>query len=519
MIKHLLLFLSVFFFINSLSFSQNRIIARGAEPGELYLNGFWYGIYAPPGPPYYDTLQMAVYRITENGKKLTIQYDADYFANYEYIMQPQYILVDATPGVIYNVQHYSKNSYSQTALWVSFDYGKIWIFREENMGSKGYAAANAYGFIYRGGSDGLYKSIDFGLSFENIPIPTPIYGVLGECGLESCEFWNFSGSNYSFQLVHTMDCRETYVFYPIDSQYVFGSISGVSPDVYRGSNAGEVYVSSLFPDPNYYVTYKVSFSADTGSTFRHVFVSESYANGGAITPLFMSDREPGIFYIIRRYEVEDFNPWGHHTKLCIEYYRDYGETLEATFCHNITKNYEYEEVVCDNTTSLISKIENQNSIQLQWSNSAESSLIRGYHLYRNNVRITSELLIEATYIDEDLPAGNYEYYVKTYYKEGCVSDSSNHVTETIALGVKGLKDLEGVILFPNPTSGELTITNYELRINDVEVFDVYGKKLSSYHLITSSSHHLINISHLSAGIYFIRATTEQGVITKKVVKY
>jgi len=81
-------------------------------------------------------------------------------------------------------------------------------------------------------------------------------------------------------------------------------------------------------------------------------------------------------------------------------------------------------------------------------------------------------------------------------------------------------DLEksDIRIYPNPTTGELTITNYELRITGVEVFDVYGRKLSSHHLITSSPHHLINISHLQSGIYFIKITTETGIITKKVIK-
>jgi hypothetical protein len=53
---------------------------------------------------------------------------------------------------------------------------------------------------------------------------------------------------------------------------------------------------------------------------------------------------------------------------------------------------------------------------------------------------------------------------------------------------------------------------------DDEVFDAYGRKLSSHHLITSSSNHLINISHLPAGVYVVKILTENGVITRKVVK-
>jgi hypothetical protein len=94
--------------------------------------------------------------------------------------------------------------------------------------------------------------------------------------------------------------------------------------------------------------------------------------------------------------------------------------------------------------------------------------------------------------------------------------------------------LENITLIPNPTTGELTIDNGQLTINSIEVFDIYGRKLSSHHLIPTSSHHLIptsshhliptpphhliNISHLQPGIYFVKIKTEAGEIVKKVIK-
>jgi hypothetical protein len=425
-----LFFFTILLFQTSISFAQNRIVTRGAESGELYLSESWYGIYHE-GTPFYDTLRTAFYHITENGKKLTIQYDADYFANPEDIVQPQYIIADATPGVIYNVQHYPKNNYSHTALWVSFDYGKNWTFREEIIGNKSYFSSNETALIFRSGGESstgeAFKSFNYGVTFNMMETVS----IAGEPALIDEEFFFINGSySYQYNLMHTYNSYLTYTEIPIDGQFVFGSISGIYPDVYRGGKASEVYVSSLFPDPNYYVTYKVSFSTDTGNTFRHVFVSESYANGGAITPLFMSDRESGVFYIIRRYELVDTKPWGWHLKICVEYYRDYGETLVDTYCHDVHKNY------------------------------------------KNEVGI------------EELQITDYELRI-----------------------------------YPNPTTGELTIDNGELTIINVEVFDVYSKKLSSHHLTTSSSHHQINISHLSAGIYFVKIITEKGIITRKVVKY
>jgi len=70
-------------------------------------------------------------------------------------------------------------------------------------------------------------------------------------------------------------------------------------------------------------------------------------------------------------------------------------------------------------------------------------------------------------------------------------------------------------VYPNPTTGQLTINNEQLTINNVEIFDIYGKK---HHLITSSSNHLINISHLPAGVYFVKITTDTGIQTQKIIK-
>ncbi|MCL2167827.1 MAG: T9SS type A sorting domain-containing protein, partial [Lentimicrobiaceae bacterium] len=456
-----------------------------------------------------------------NGKKLTIQYDADYFAD-EYtptnsVMQPHIILADATPGVVYSKNTYSKNTYPHTSLWVSFDYGKNWIFREENIGTVGYSAANVEGIIYRGNSDGFFISTDFGVTFNNISIPTFIYGLTGEAGMKNCEFWNISGSTYSFQLVHTIDCRQTYNFIPIDSQYMFGQMDGVFPDVYRGGLAGEVYISSWFPD----WSYKVSFSADTGHTFRYVYICDScnpYLETWKMIsprPFFMTDREPGVFYIIKPQEVEDFNPWGWHLKLCVEYYRDYGETLVATYCHDLHKNY---GKTCESVNNLAAEIINNNSILLSW-NEPESSLpVEEYRVYRNDELLS--VTTNTNYIDENLSVGEYEYYVTTYYEMNCISDSSNHVKVGIEIGIEEFSEIDGITIYPNPTAGELRIEWTSEQVNKIEVFDIYGRNLhSSTRPLVHSSTTTINISELKAGIYFVKMTTEKGIIIKKVIKY
>jgi hypothetical protein len=76
--------------------------------------------------------------------------------------------------------------------------------------------------------------------------------------------------------------------------------------------------------------------------------------------------------------------------------------------------------------------------------------------------------------------------------------------------------LENITVIPNPTTGELRIENGGLRIENIEVYDIYGRNVSN--LISQISNQTINISHLQIGIYFVKVTTEQGEVIKKIVK-
>ena len=71
-------------------------------------------------------------------------------------------------------------------------------------------------------------------------------------------------------------------------------------------------------------------------------------------------------------------------------------------------------------------------------------------------------------------------------------------------------------IFPNPTTGEFRIENGELKIENVEIFDVMGQSVGANLRVRSDN--TINISHLPTGVYFVKITTETGVVTKKVIK-
>ena len=499
--KSLIIILSVLF-CAGLS-AQQRKIASGADNGELYMATFWWGKYYP-FPPYYDTLRTAVYRLTENGKKLTIKYETCFFTtNIEIDVLPGLLLADATQGVLYNYGTYYKNNLPHTRLWVSFDYGKNWIFREENLGNKSYFSSNTNQLLYRTSIDGTYHSFDYGISFDIVK-----NGAISamEPGFEECEFFSLIGRGF----YHTYDCFDNYNNITIGSEFVFGYVPGVgiSPDVYRGALHGEVYISSWFP--GYDPTYKVSFSDDFGENFRVVYE----CNENCYNPIeelytsFMSDREPGVFYIIKKKQIPTTIPWGWYVQICVEHYRDYGDSLVGIYCHDLTKDY------CEPVHNLTAEQYIGNSVMLNWE--VDSRLeAEGFEIYRKNLlpdpsevrRLPPSpsegegdltlfemvgFCFDPFYLDENLEAGYYEYYVVAHYTNGCISDISDIVNVNIDEMYEVTFEVKDIENIPIPEA-TIAINDKELTTNEqgiAVVFlinDVYSYNVSSMGYIETGS--------------------------------
>ena len=73
-------------------------------------------------------------------------------------------------------------------------------------------------------------------------------------------------------------------------------------------------------------------------------------------------------------------------------------------------------------------------------------------------------------------------------------------------------------VYPNPTCELLVIENGKLTIENVDIFDIYGKKQSSESGKLKAGEFVLNISHLSTGVYFVKIRTEKGEVVRKVVK-
>ena len=124
----------------------------------------------------------------------------------------------------------------------------------------------------------------------------------------------------------------------------------------------------------------------------------------------------------------------------------------------------------------------------------------------------SELTPNTTYSFEA-----YKPETETHFASN-PSPTAQFSTQPLGIEELGIRNYE-LRVYPNPTSGELTIDNGELTIDNVEIFDIYGKKLCNYQLSIVNYQLKINISHLPAGIYFVKLISQNNTTkTFKIIK-
>ena len=82
------------------------------------------------------------------------------------------------------------------------------------------------------------------------------------------------------------------------------------------------------------------------------------------------------------------------------------------------------------------------------------------------------------------------------------------------------RDMVDFVVYPNPTKDFVNVqcTMNDVQCSGIEVVDVYGKVVRTVVGVNNDSPTQINVSGLAIGMYFVRVTTEEGVVTKPFVK-
>ncbi|MDC8003270.1 choice-of-anchor J domain-containing protein [Aureisphaera galaxeae] len=133
--------------------------------------------------------------------------------------------------------------------------------------------------------------------------------------------------------------------------------------------------------------------------------------------------------------------------------------------------------------------------------------IEGVQLTDSDVYLVDHL----TGAVQDLRVDSYGFVsgMGTFHNRFTLHFSRVLGTESVAL--------ESITMFPNPTTGQLNIASPQAAIEKVEVYDLMGRMVTTNN-IQGNNNILIDLSGLKTSVYFVTLTTDQGVVTKKIVK-
>ena len=108
----------------------------------------------------------------------------------------------------------------------------------------------------------------------------------------------------------------------------------------------------------------------------------------------------------------------------------------------------------------------------------------------------------------------FRYHCPAYLGKVFIDDVVFSVRPDVGVPEREIDHL--LHLYPNPTTGKCIVRNERDLIEQLEVYDMYGKRLEQH--FTHDYQTVIDLSARASGVYFVRVTTEQGTITKRVVK-
>jgi fibronectin type 3 domain-containing protein len=181
----------------------------------------------------------------------------------------------------------------------------------------------------------------------------------------------------------------------------------------------------------------------------------------------------------------------------------------------------------------ISVGQGENAWILRW-NPYEGVDYETYNIYRASSNTPDELELIGTmpagnisYSDFTAPAGYVYYMVEIVLTEGCdLSKSVSSIKSNIAsndpnVGIVETRHATSLQVSPNPTTGQLHMTNVTGNQRaESGIYDIAGRKQKAESAKAEGRKQqadgeiVIDISHLPAGVYFMRV----GMETVKVVK-
>ncbi len=133
--------------------------------------------------------------------------------------------------------------------------------------------------------------------------------------------------------------------------------------------------------------------------------------------------------------------------------------------------------------------------------------IAGYDIYRKGAgnawfnKVNPELVLDTSWIDENLPLGQFHYFVHAQYAECENASNSDTIMADIVTGLSAIYSPD-VSIFPNPVTDQVTVASSE-NLGEIELFEPSGKLV--WRLLMKDEKRIsIDTRGFHTGIYFMK---------------
>jgi hypothetical protein len=139
------------------------------------------------------------------------------------------------------------------------------------------------------------------------------------------------------------------------------------------------------------------------------------------------------------------------------------------------------------------------------------NLKNGNNINLGLVRIENNISLECVQVDD--PAAVIAGVNPPY--DNWIIENEPIITDNCQLGISDNTLANSISIFPNPVSNILNVDNTSTtQIVSIKIYDVLGRLV----LQEKEQFNNIDVSQLTSGLLFVHLETEQGTLTKKVVK-
>jgi hypothetical protein len=151
------------------------------------------------------------------------------------------------------------------------------------------------------------------------------------------------------------------------------------------------------------------------------------------------------------------------------------------------------------------------------SDDSPGSLL-GYNVYRRDngagdfIRINPTIVPDTFYVDPDLAAGQYDYFIRAVHNECDETAPSDTILIDVITSIPNHYN-PYLQIYPNPAANFVTVSS-DYMIGRIEVMNISGQ-IVLYNIFQAKNAR-INITNLKPGVYFLKVTTNEIIHTARI---